>query len=149
MEMEIIEKLQNNFQNIVNDIDSRYEVIITHRHTKAAKTLREKTRLKPSDTTIKYIIAAACEYIKLDEDKFYGKVKYSSDITADRIKIVNVLIELKFYVHSMSNFAKFINKDHSSMTYYKKKHNDYMSYDTSYVHSYNQLKNYILTLISF
>ena len=147
--MGIIEKLQNNFQRIVDDINPEYEVILRHKESKAIRTLRAKTRLKPTKVTLKYIIAAGCEYLKIPEESVYGSEKYPTQITTARIQLINCLLDLNFYMASKKQLSRDIHKDHSSIVYYQKKHLEYSSTDRKYVNTYNELKEYITRLISY
>lgn len=134
MEMEIIEKLQNNFQDILNKINKDYKVLIV------PKIIENKAKAIESKYLRDYLFDRACLYLQTNKETILSDSRIASNVL-NRCLIINYFVDRKLYVN-FEELGKFFNVHHSLISFYKKKHKREIQKD-EYSEQYDTLKAYL------
>lgn len=118
MEMEIIGKLQNNFQNIVNDISSEYEVVIRHKSKHIVNLYIELT-LSRFNLTLKELRSSKFKYVKYKAFLF---------IYLHLVKGLKISEIGRHFKNTHQNVSYLINTYTDTFTVDKNLHKDYCYY---------------------
>lgn len=130
--MEIIEKLQANFQSILDLSTTEYTVFILPKQTNQISKKIDFSYYRD------YLLAQGCLFLGTDTETILSKSQFGK-VVINRCLLFNYFREKELYQKNISELSNYLNMHHSTVSYYKRKHTNLIDKDYRYKDTYDNL----------